>query len=257
VRGILHTSGPRPGKYAPLRPIQLMNSNSSLPAAVIFDMDGVLVNSNPFHLRKWVELLREHGIPFEEEKLAEIVLGPPNEVTFQRYFGHLTPEEMHKLSEELEARFRQTIGPHARPLPGVVRLLDECRANGMTMAVASAAISRNVNFIITALKLRPYFRTVLSVNEITHAKPDPEIYLKTAAKLGVKPSACVVCEDSFVGIAAAKAAGMKCLAIASTFPIDDLRRETAADRVVPSFEGVTLATLRGLFDGATAPAGHH
>jgi beta-phosphoglucomutase-like phosphatase (HAD superfamily) len=91
---------------------------------------------------------------------------------------------------------------------------------------------------------------VLTIDEISHPKPDPEIYLKTADKLGVNPAACVVFEDSFVGIEAAKHAGMKCVAIASTFSAEDLGRETHADLIVPSFETVSLPTLRHLFKGA-------
>jgi len=231
-----------------------VNHKHPLPAAVIFDMDGVLVDSNPFHLSKWAALLREHGIAFEEAKLAEIVLGPPNEATFQRYFGELTPERRRELGEELEERFRQEIAPHARPFPGVLQLLDECRSNGVTLAVASCAMRKNVEFIVTALQLSPYFKAALSVNDISHAKPDPEIYIKTATRLEVKPSDCVVCEDSFVGIEAAKRAGMKCLAIGSTFPVEDLRRETKADLIVASLESVSLATLRGLFDGSAPSA---
>ena len=224
-----------------------MAQNNLHPCAVIFDMDGVLVDSNPFHLSKWAALLREHQIAFEEEKLAGIVLGPPNEAILRRYFGDLTTERICELSEELEERFRQEIAPHARPFPGVLPLLDECRANGVALAVASCAMAKNVEFIVEALNLRAYFSAILSADEISHAKPDPEIYLKTAARLGVKPSECLVCEDSFVGIEAAKRAGMKCLAIGSTFPLEDLRRETTADLIVPSLDSVSLATLRGLY----------
>ena len=152
----------------------------------------------------------------------------------------------------MEANFRREIGPHARAFPGVRRFIEECHAQGIAMAVASAAIAKNVNFLISALGLRDYFREVLAVDEITHPKPHPEIYLKTAEKLGVDPAACAVFEDSFVGIEAAKRAGMKCVAIASTFSAEDLRRETHADLIVPSFEAVSLQTLRHLFNGAGA-----
>jgi beta-phosphoglucomutase family hydrolase len=232
-----------------------MHQNSLRPAAIIFDMDGVLVDSNPFHLRKWADLFRAHGIPFDEQELPKIVLGPPNEVTFRRYLGNdLTREQLAELGEELETNFRREIGPRARAFPGVRRFIEECHAQGIAMAVASAAIAKNVNFLISALGLRDYFRAVLAVDETTHSKPDPEIYLKTAEKLGVDPAACVVFEDSFVGIEAAKRAGMKCVAIASTFSAGDLRRETRADLIIPSFEAVSLQTLRHLFDGAgTSP----
>ena len=97
---------------------------------------------------------------------------------------------------------------------------------------------------------------ILTGDEVSHPKPDPEIYLKTAAKLGLQPAACVAFEDSFVGVEAAKRAGMKCLGIASTFPAEDLRRETHADLVVPSFEVVSLRTLRQLFDSTAAGNRH-
>jgi len=228
----------------------------ALPAAIIFDMDGVLVDSNPFHLRKWIDLFQAHGIPFDEQELPKIVLGPPNEVTFRRYWRQdLSPEQMAELSEELEANFRREIAPHARTFPGVRRFIEECHAQQITMAVASAAIAKNVTFLIATLGLREYFREVLTGDEISHPKPDPEIYLKTAAKLGVDPAACAVFEDSFVGIRAAKQAGMKCVAIASTFAATDLRQETPADLIVPSFEAVSLPILQLLFNGTGALPG--
>ncbi len=228
-----------------------MTSPFPLPGAVIFDMDGVLIDSNPFHLRKWVDLLREHGIPFDEEALPKIILGHRNDSAFRRFFGaQLTREEIRILSGELEEKFRKAFGPHAQLLPGLQRFMDECRANAVPMAVASSAMTKNVEFVVTRLELGPYLQTILTGDEVSHAKPDPEIYLRTAAKLGLEPSNCVAFEDSFVGIEAAKRAGMKCIGIASTFPAEDLRRETHADLVVPGFEVVSLPTLRQLFNGA-------
>ncbi len=228
-----------------------MTRAPELPAAIIFDMDGVLVDSNAFHLRKWVDLFRAHGVAFTEEELPRMVLGPPNEVTFRRYLKvDLTPEQIDELDEELEANFRREIGPHARTMPGVQRLLGECRKQGTPMAVASAAMTKNVDFLISALGLRDYFREMLSADDISHPKPHPEIFLKAAGKLGVAPASCAVIEDSFVGIEAAKLAGMKCLAVASTFSAEELRRQTHADLIVPNLAGVSFQTLRGLFDGA-------
>jgi beta-phosphoglucomutase len=228
-----------------------MVSRTTLPAAVIFDMDGVLVDSNPFHLRKWMALLRSHGIAFQEAELPKILLGPPNEVIFRRYLGDaLTRQQLAELGEELEANFRREIGPHASAFPGVRRFIEECHTQGIAMAVASAAIAKNVTFLVAALGLQDYFRVLLTANEITHPKPHPEAYLKTAEKLGVDPAACVVFEDSFVGIESAKSAGMKCIAVATTFPAEDLRRETQADSIVPGFEAVSLPAVQSLFNGA-------
>jgi beta-phosphoglucomutase len=226
-----------------------MTPDTRLPAAIVFDMDGVLVDSNVFHLRKWVDLFRDHGVPFTEEELPRMVLGPPNDVTFRRYLrADLTAGQIEDLDEELEANFRREIAPYARAMPGVQRLLDECRAQGLPLAVASAAMTKNVDFLIGALGLRDYFREMLSADDISQPKPDPEIYLKAAHKLGVDPRACAVIEDSFVGIEAAKHAGMKCLAVATTFSPEELHHHGRADSIVPNLDSVSLQTLRDLFN---------
>jgi beta-phosphoglucomutase len=232
----------------------LMNSNPSSPAAVIFDMDGVLVDSNPFHLQKWIAFLNEHGIPYVVEDLPKQILGSRNDSLFRHFFGpHLTPEEMRRLGEEVEANFRKAFAPHAKPLPGLECLIEEIHRQGIPIAVASSAIGKNVAFVIEALNFSPYIRTAVNGDEVIRAKPDPEIYLKTAGKLGIAPAACIAFEDSFVGVEAAKRAGMKCVAIASTFPLEELRAQTQADLVVSGFEVVHLSTLQQLFqDGHEA-----
>jgi beta-phosphoglucomutase len=216
-------------------------------------MDGVLVDSNPFHLEKWIELLSRYGIPFDRERLPAQVLGQRNDVALRRFFGtQLSREERRRMSEELEARFREAFRPHARPLPGLMALLEECGRAGIAMAVASSAMRKNVEFVVETLELAPCFRALVSGDEVSRPKPDPEIYLAAAERLGVRPMDAVAFEDSFIGIAAAKRAGMKCVAIASSFPFERLRDEAGADCVVRSFEAVTLARLRQLF-GAASP----
>ena len=113
------------------------------------------------------------------------------------------------------------------------------------MAVASSAVRANIEFVVDALGYRPYFRTMVSGDEVMHAKPDPEIYLKAAEHLGIDPADAVAFEDSYVGIGAVKNAGMKCVAIASTFPIE--RLIPLADLAIPTFEAINLEGLRALF----------
>lgn len=223
-----------------------MQKQLELPAAAIFDMDGVLVNSNPYHLAKWVEFLDHHQISYKEEELPELILGKRNDTAFKHFMGpDLTPEESDRLSEEIEETFRKVFKPHARPLPGLDALIKECHAAGIPMAVASSAVRANIEFVVDALGYRSYFRTMVSGDEVTHAKPDPEIYLKAADHLGIDPANAVAFEDSYVGIGAVKNAGMKCVAIASTFPFEKL--EPLADLVIPSFEDINLEKLRALF----------
>jgi HAD superfamily hydrolase (TIGR01509 family) len=219
------------------------------PAAAIFDMDGVLVDSNPFHLRKWMDFLNQHGIPYRPEELAGRVLGPGSDASIRFYLGpQLSDSEVSRLSEELEEGFRRVFRPHAKPLPGVVALMAGLRGAGIPLAVASSAMAKNVEFIVDVLGLRSYFHCLVSGDEVIHSKPHPEIYLKTAEKLGVEPAACVTFEDSYAGVESAKRAGMKCVAIASTFSLAELRQHTQADLTIQSFEGLTLATVRQLFE---------
>lgn len=222
--------------------------SNSLPAAALFDMDGVLVNSNPFHIKKWMEYLDERHVPYVAEEVPKQILGLHNDDAFRAYFGDsMSPEELREAGEAIEARFRDVFRPHAKPLPGVVRLLGELRAQGIPMAVASSGIRSNVEFMVDVLNIQPYFQFLITGDDVRAHKPDPEIYLAAARKLGADPAVCLGFEDSFAGVGAVKNAGMKCIAIASTFPADDLRRSTAADLVVSGFGAVTLAVIRELF----------
>jgi beta-phosphoglucomutase family hydrolase len=223
-----------------------MQTRAELPAAVIFDMDGVLVDSNPFHLEKWIDFLNERKIPFDREKLPELLLGKRNDTLFRHFLGpDLAPEESKRLSEEIEAVFRRVFKAHAKALPGLDRLIEECHQAGVPLAVASSAMRKNVEFVVEALGYRKYFHTVVSGDEVTHPKPDPEIYLKAAEHLGIAPADAVGIEDSFPGIGAVKNAGMKCVAVASTFPLEELRAR--ADLAIPSFEVLSLEKLQELF----------
>jgi HAD superfamily hydrolase (TIGR01509 family) len=218
------------------------------PAAVIFDMDGVLVDSNPFHLQKWIELFDARGVAYRRDELPELILGHRNDTAFRHFFGAtLGEEEMARLENELEVNFRNSFGPHAKPMPGLDRLIRELDAARLPMAVASSAMKENVEFVVDALGYRKYFQYLISGDAVRKPKPDPEIYLIAAARLGVQPAECVAFEDSFPGIDAVKAAGMKCIAIASTFPFEAVR--ACAGHAIRSFEEIRLDDLGRLFGG--------
>lgn len=219
-----------------------------LPSAVIFDMDGVMIDSNPFHLAKWIDLLEQHGIPFDRRTLPKQLFGMRNDAALRFFFGRISKRRRHELSEELEATFRKAFKPHARPLPGLVKLIRECKRAGIPMAVASSAMVKNIEFIVDVLKLRKYFTCLVSGDHVKHPKPHPEIYLKAARKLRVKPEECLAFEDSFVGIESAKRAGMVCVGIGSTFSLAELRRKTHADLVVKGFGQLSVKRLRSFFD---------
>ncbi|MDE3180226.1 MAG: HAD-IA family hydrolase, partial [Acidobacteriota bacterium] len=192
---------------------------------------------------------------FDPAAVPGKILGKHNDDAFRAYFGaSMTQEEMRRLGAELEAQFRINFRPHARPLPGLMVLLGELRDAGIPLAVASSAVRPNVEFVVDVLGIRPFFRLLITGDDVEAHKPDPEIYLEAAARLGVAARDSVAFEDSYPGVEAVKNAGMKCVGIASTFPLEDLSSKTKADLVVAGFEGLSLARLRGLFaaDGQTA-----
>jgi beta-phosphoglucomutase len=224
-----------------------MNGNSQL-GALVFDMDGVLVDSNPYHIENWINFLEARGIAYDREALPKQILGQRNDHLFREFLGpEKAKNEFDRLSDELEISFRRAFLPNAKPLPGLARLIEDCHAAGVPMAVASSAATENVHLIVDALKFRPYFRSMLTGVEVTHPKPHPEIYLNSAEKLGVEPGRCVAFEDSFVGLESASRAGMKVVAIASTFPAVELKQHGHADLIVRSFEELSLASLLQLF----------
>jgi len=231
-----------------ITPKDKMKPANLLPAAAIFDMDGVLVDSNPFHLKKWVDLLNLHRVAFDPRELPKLILGQRNDTVLRHFFGRdMSKDERRRLEDSLEETFRNAFKSHARPLPGLEGLIAACNQAVIPMAVASSAMRKNVDFVVDALGFRKYFKIIVSGDDVSCPKPDPEIYLKAARLLGVKPEDCVAFEDSFVGIESAKGAGMKCVAIASTFPIDELKAHTLADLVVPGFKELSVEVLRRLF----------
>jgi beta-phosphoglucomutase len=231
-----------------IKPPNKSHQNSSLPAAAIFDMDGVLVDSNPFHLEKWIEFLNRHHVDFREAELPKLILGQRNDTALRYFLGQdLSKEECRALEEELESAFRVAFKAHAKPLPGLLNVVLECKVERIPMAVASSAMRKNVDFVVDALGFRDYFSYVVSGDEVSIPKPDPEIYLKAAQQLGFDAAHCVAFEDSFIGIESAKSAGMKCVAIASSFPVEELGAQTDADLAVRGFKELNVAALRGLF----------
>jgi len=213
--------------------------------AAIFDWDGVIIDSSRQHERSWEQLARE-----ERRALA------PN--FFKRSFGmkneRIIPEllgwtkdaaRVRQLSDRKEAIYRDLIR-HDRiaPLPGVVEWLNTLRNATIPCAIGSSTPRENIECVIDALRLRDFFRAVVAGQDVTHGKPDPEVFLLGAKKLGVPPARCVVFEDAHVGLEAARAGGMKVVGVATTHPAESL---SDADRVVRRMDELTIAEIGAWF----------
>jgi beta-phosphoglucomutase len=176
--------------------------------ALILDMDGVIVDSNPVHRRVWAEYNRRFGIE-TDEAMQQRMYGCRNDDIVRDFFGaHLADEEVRAHGAAKKQLFRETIRPviHKALVPGVKEFLE--RHRGQPIAIATNAEPANVEFLLEAARLRPYFQAVVDGHQVSNPKPHPDIYLRAASLLGAEPESCVVFEDSFTGIEAARAAGM-------------------------------------------------
>jgi beta-phosphoglucomutase family hydrolase len=178
-------------------------------------MDGVMIDSNPAHRQAWEAYNRGFGLE-TTEFMHESMYGKRNDDIVRNFFGDLPPAEVAARGAAKEALYREMIGDRLATLlvPGLRQFLD--RNAGVPMALASNAEPANIDFLLDRAGLRPYFRVVVDGQQVRHPKPDPEIYLRAAELLGATPAECVVFEDSYTGVAAANAAGMRVVGIATT-----------------------------------------
>ncbi|MBR5197658.1 MAG: HAD family phosphatase [Alistipes sp.] len=215
---------------------------------VLFDMDGVLVNNLEVHRAAFAEFFRRYGVERSFEELSR-VFGKGND----DIMGELMPRDVvervgiRELGHEKEAIYREIYAPTITPQPGLLTFLDECEAEGLKCAVGSSGYRANVDFVLDKCNIERYFDYAVAGDEVTRCKPDPEIYLTAAAKLGLRADECVVFEDAEAGIEAAKRAGMRVVALATTFNRDFLET-TDADYIIDDFRGITVDKLREIVE---------
>jgi beta-phosphoglucomutase len=184
--------------------------------ALIFDMDGVVIDSNRIHREVWVEFNRRHGVQTTPEML-EWMYGKRNDQIVREFFGDaLAPEECTRRGADKERLYRETIIGRVEDIlvPGVKDFLRLYQS--YPVALATNAEAANVEFVLAEAGLRPCFRAVVHGGEVQHPKPHPEVYLRAAALLGIEPQNCIVFEDSMTGVEAAGAAGMRVIGICTT-----------------------------------------
>ena len=186
--------------------------------AVIFDLDGVVVSTDEYHFQGWKHLAEDEGIPFtreDNERCRGVSRMGSLEVVLEKAERTYSPEEKEEMAARKNAYYvelLQTVGP-ADILPGALEFINVLKAQGIPVAIGSS--SRNAPVILERIGLNKAFNAVADGNDVARSKPDPEVFLKAAEKLGVAPEYCLVVEDAAAGVEAARAAGMKCLAVGS------------------------------------------
>src|SRR4051794_34764096 len=217
------------------------------PCAVIWDVDGTLVDTAELHYAAWARLFGEMGHPFDRDAFAA-TFGRRNPEIIRFLFHRDFPDaEVARIGETKENYYRAAAEKGVQLLPGVRELLDGLYARGVRQAVGSSAPRGNLDLILRITDSRRYFDVIVGMEDTTRGKPDPQVFLVAAEKLGVAPSRCVVLEDAVAGVEAAKAGGMKC--VAATFvghhPAEKLKA-VGADRVVTCFTEITAGDVLAL-----------
>ena len=214
--------------------------------AAIFDMDGVLVDSEPYHHAAWHRVCLEEGVILTLAQVTERTLGRPVRESLPTLLGRpLDPDEIERLTHRKAAFYEEASGGTVREVHGAVAFVRSLAGLGVRCALATSALPYRVIPVLDALQLADQFQVRVTGHEVQRGKPDPEVYLTAASRLGIAPDACVVFEDAPVGIHAARLAGMSVVGVATSCRMDELQ-EAGAQLVVPDFAGLTWGELAAL-----------
>jgi beta-phosphoglucomutase len=220
-------------------------SSSVIPAfpVYLFDLDGTLIDSEEFHWRAWVDTMASEGIAITREQFLS-TFGLRNDSIIPNWLGSASnPERVGRIGDAKEAMYRELVRASGiSPLPGVERWVRRLHEQGWRQAIASSAPRLNVEVVLDATGLADCFQAIVSAEDVRHGKPDPEVFLTAAERLGVPPGRCVVIEDATAGIEAARRAGMRSIGVSrgNALPADvsvqslDLLPEDTFEKLVPS-----------------------
>lgn len=212
---------------------------------VIFDFDGVIVDSHPAHILAWKELLLSKGKATSDADLSFVREGAKRKEILQYFLGGLTPEQIMSYGAEKDELFKARAG-EVGLVPGFAEFLLQIDALGLPSAVATSGSRSRVEQMLESLNLRKRFRAVVTGTDVERGKPDPSLFLLAARILQVGASRILVCEDAIAGVLAAKTAGMKCLGIAANGR-ESLLKQAGTDLVVKDFTYTNLEGVRRLF----------
>jgi beta-phosphoglucomutase len=210
--------------------------------AVLWDLDGVLVDTAPFHFQAWQELFRSVGKGFADGDFRR-TFGLRNDAILRDILGELAPAEEARLARRKEELYRAKADGRVRAMPGAVELLRRLKREGRKTAIVSSAPRENVRVLLRSLGLEEMFEAVVAEEDAPRGKPDPQGFLLAAEKLGVAPAECVVIEDAPGGLEAAKSGGMRCIGVTTSRPREALAR---ADLVVDSLEEAAVYSFLGV-----------
>lgn len=208
--------------------------------AFIFDLNGTMIDDMQFHVKAWYHVLNDDlGARMSWDEVKSHMYGKNAELLI-RVFGKnkFSPEEMNTISIEKEKRYQQEYRPHLRLIPGLQHFLQKAYEQNIPMAIGSAAIMFNIDFVLDGLNIRHYFKTIVSADDVSYSKPDPETYTKAARQLGVDPASCLVFEDAPKGVESALNAGMKSVVLTLLHEKYEFEKYPNVIRFIENYEGL-------------------
>lgn len=214
-------------------------------AGIIFDFDGVIVDSHPVHLEAWKTFLLSKGRSATDAELSFVQEGAKREEILRHFLGDLTPEQTRSYGDEKDKLF-QAAASNLKLVRGFAEFLAQMEAAGLPSAVATSGGRRRVEQTLARFSLLGRFRAIVTGDDVARGKPDPALFLMAARAFQIAPERLLVCEDAIAGVVAAKTSGMKCLAIAANGRGPRLK-DAGADLVVENFGQTNLDDVRRLF----------
>jgi beta-phosphoglucomutase len=211
-------------------------------SAVVFDMDGVLIDSHPSHLAAWKTLLRSVGKDFGDDEVSFILEGRTRNEILRHFLGGFSDADLQEYGKQKDEIFR-AMEHHIQPIPGVIDFLWVLNQSGIATAVATSASEIRTVSTIERMGLAEHFDAVITASDVVAGKPDPAVYRLACERLNVAPGQALAFDDAPAGIQSAKSAGMRCVGVSSNGIAQQLFA-TGAEKVIPNFVGLSLEALR-------------
>jgi beta-phosphoglucomutase family hydrolase len=208
--------------------------------AFLFDLNGTMINDMPYHVKAWHRIVTNLGSTLSIEQVKQECYGKNEEVLERIFPGRFTEEEKTAIGLEKEKQYRVEFKPHLKLIKGLDHLLKKTYERGIKMAIGSAAIAPNIDFVLDGLQIRKYFEAIVGADDVTHSKPNPETFTKCAELLGIDYKDCLVFEDAPKGVEAAQNAGMDCVVINSLHLPEEFEKYKNVVLFAEDFEGMEI-----------------
>ncbi|QNK64604.1 HAD family phosphatase [Pedobacter sp. PAMC26386] len=213
--------------------------------AVIFDMDGVICHTNPYHSLAFREFFSARNLTPTDEDFAAHMFGKSNSYILSHFLKRpVSGAELLEMENEKESLFRKIYAPHIEPIGGIMEFITDLENNGVKLGVATSAPYANLDLILNEVPIRKKLGSILASEDVKNHKPDPEVYLTSALNLGVKPEECLVFEDSFSGITAAINAGMHVVGVLTSHTIEELPK---CNLYIDNYHKLSYNKIKSLF----------